>query len=26
VVFLASSMARAITSQCLDVNSGEFHH
>ncbi len=26
VVFLASSMARAITGQCLDVNSGEFHH
>ena len=26
VVFLASSMARAITGQCLDVNCGEFHH
>jgi NAD(P)-dependent dehydrogenase (short-subunit alcohol dehydrogenase family) len=26
VVFLASRMARAITSQCLDVNSGEYHH
>lgn len=26
VVFLASSMARAITGQCLDVNSGEYHH
>jgi NAD(P)-dependent dehydrogenase (short-subunit alcohol dehydrogenase family) len=26
VVFLASGMARAITGQCLDVNSGEFHH
>ncbi len=26
VVFLASPMARAITGQCLDVNSGEFHH
>jgi enoyl-[acyl-carrier-protein] reductase (NADH) len=25
-VFLASSMARAITGQCLDVNCGEFHH
>ncbi len=26
VVFLASSLARAITGQCLDVNAGEFHH
>ncbi len=26
VVFLASPMARAITGQCLDVNSGEYHH
>ena len=26
VVFLASSMAIAITGQCLDVNCGEFHH
>jgi NAD(P)-dependent dehydrogenase (short-subunit alcohol dehydrogenase family) len=26
VVFLASSMARAITGQCLDVNCGEYHH
>jgi NAD(P)-dependent dehydrogenase (short-subunit alcohol dehydrogenase family) len=26
VVFLASDLARAITGQCLDVNSGEFHH
>lgn len=26
VLFLASPMARAITGQCLDVNSGEFHH
>ena len=26
VVFLASSLARAITGQCLDVNSGEYHH
>jgi NAD(P)-dependent dehydrogenase (short-subunit alcohol dehydrogenase family) len=26
VVFLASAMARAITGQCLDVNSGEYHH
>jgi NAD(P)-dependent dehydrogenase (short-subunit alcohol dehydrogenase family) len=26
VVFLASRMARAITGQCLDVNSGEYHH
>ena len=25
VVFLASPMARAITGQCLDVNSGEYH-
>jgi len=25
-VVLASSMARAITGQCLDVNSGEYHH
>ena len=25
VVFLASSMARAITGQCLDVNCGEYH-
>jgi NAD(P)-dependent dehydrogenase (short-subunit alcohol dehydrogenase family) len=25
-VFLASSMARPIISQCLDVNSGEYHH
>jgi NAD(P)-dependent dehydrogenase (short-subunit alcohol dehydrogenase family) len=26
VVFLASSMARAITGQCVDVNCGEYHH
>lgn len=26
VLFLASPMARAITGQCLDVNSGEYHH
>jgi NAD(P)-dependent dehydrogenase (short-subunit alcohol dehydrogenase family) len=26
VIFLASGMARAITGQCLDVNSGEYHH
>ena len=26
VVFLSSSMARAITGQCLDVNCGEYHH
>jgi NAD(P)-dependent dehydrogenase (short-subunit alcohol dehydrogenase family) len=26
VVFLVSDLARAITGQCLDVNSGEFHH
>ena len=26
VVFLASPLARAITGQCLDVNSGEYHH
>ena len=26
VVFLASSMARAITGHCLDVNCGEYHH
>ncbi|SEM30562.1 NAD(P)-dependent dehydrogenase, short-chain alcohol dehydrogenase family [Rhodococcus maanshanensis] len=26
VIFLASSMASAITGQCLDVNCGEFHH
>jgi NAD(P)-dependent dehydrogenase (short-subunit alcohol dehydrogenase family) len=26
VVFLASPMARAITGQCLDVNSGDYHH
>jgi NAD(P)-dependent dehydrogenase (short-subunit alcohol dehydrogenase family) len=26
VVFLASPMARAITGQCLDVNSGEYHN
>ncbi|MQA60196.1 MAG: SDR family oxidoreductase [Actinophytocola sp.] len=26
VVFLASHLARAITGQCLDVNSGEYHH
>jgi NAD(P)-dependent dehydrogenase (short-subunit alcohol dehydrogenase family) len=26
VVFLASPMASAITGQCLDVNSGEYHH
>jgi NAD(P)-dependent dehydrogenase (short-subunit alcohol dehydrogenase family) len=26
VVFLLSSMARAITGQCLDVNCGEYHH
>jgi NAD(P)-dependent dehydrogenase (short-subunit alcohol dehydrogenase family) len=26
VVFLGSDLARAITGQCLDVNSGEFHH
>ncbi|MGW6378308.1 SDR family oxidoreductase [Rhodococcus sp. NPDC055112] len=25
-IFLASSMASAITGQCLDVNCGEFHH
>jgi len=26
VVFLCSSLARAITGQCLDVNCGEYHH
>ncbi|MEV4317041.1 SDR family oxidoreductase [Actinocrispum sp. NPDC049592] len=26
IVFLASSLARAITGQCLDVNGGEYHH
>jgi NAD(P)-dependent dehydrogenase (short-subunit alcohol dehydrogenase family) len=26
VVFLSSSLARAITGQCLDVNCGEYHH
>jgi len=26
VVFFASPMAAAITGQCLDVNSGEYHH
>ncbi|MCD2117700.1 MULTISPECIES: SDR family oxidoreductase [Rhodococcus] len=26
VIFLASSMASAITGQCLDVNCGEYHH
>ncbi|MBK1785464.1 SDR family oxidoreductase [Prauserella cavernicola] len=26
VVFLTSSLARAITGQCLDVNGGEYHH
>ncbi|MEV0709353.1 MULTISPECIES: SDR family oxidoreductase [Nocardia] len=26
VVFFASSMARAITGACLDVNCGEYHH
>lgn len=26
VVFLASSLARAVTGQCVDVNAGEFHH
>ncbi len=26
VVFLASAMARAVTGQCVDVNSGEYHH
>jgi len=26
VAFLGSDLARAITGQCLDVNSGEFHH
>jgi NAD(P)-dependent dehydrogenase (short-subunit alcohol dehydrogenase family) len=26
VVFLASSLARSITGQCIDVNCGEFHH
>ena len=26
VVFLASSLARAVTGQCLDVNCGEYHH
>jgi NAD(P)-dependent dehydrogenase (short-subunit alcohol dehydrogenase family) len=26
VVFLSSSMARAITGQCIDVNCGEYHH
>lgn len=25
-VFLLSSLARAITGQCLDVNGGEYHH
>ncbi|MFR9752333.1 SDR family oxidoreductase [Nocardia sp. 004] len=26
VVFFASTMARAITGACLDVNAGEYHH
>ncbi|MGV9738049.1 SDR family oxidoreductase [Nocardia farcinica] len=26
VVFFASSLARAITGACLDVNAGEYHH
>ncbi|MCE7001889.1 SDR family oxidoreductase [Kibdelosporangium philippinense] len=26
IVFLASSMASAVTGQCLDVNGGEYHH
>jgi NAD(P)-dependent dehydrogenase (short-subunit alcohol dehydrogenase family) len=26
VLFLASDLARAVTGQCLDVNSGEHHH
>lgn len=26
VLFLVSSLARAITGQCLDVNAGEYHH
>ncbi|ASO20919.1 NAD(P)-dependent dehydrogenase (short-subunit alcohol dehydrogenase family) [Actinoalloteichus hoggarensis] len=26
VVFLISSLARAVTGHCLDVNAGEFHH
>jgi NAD(P)-dependent dehydrogenase (short-subunit alcohol dehydrogenase family) len=26
IVFLASSLARAVTGQCVDVNAGEFHH
>jgi len=26
VLFLASDLARAVTGQCLDVNSGEYHH
>jgi enoyl-[acyl-carrier-protein] reductase (NADH) len=26
VVFLTSDLARAVTGQCLDVNSGEHHH
>jgi len=26
VIFLCSSLARAITGQCLDVNCGEYHH
>jgi NAD(P)-dependent dehydrogenase (short-subunit alcohol dehydrogenase family) len=26
IVFLASSLARAVTGQCLDVNGGEYHH
>ena len=26
VLFLASSLARAVTGQCLDVNGGEYHH
>ncbi|MBA0128203.1 SDR family oxidoreductase [Haloechinothrix sp. YIM 98757] len=26
VVFLASSLARVVTGQCLDVNGGEYHH
>ncbi|GAA2359688.1 SDR family oxidoreductase [Saccharopolyspora halophila] len=25
-VFLLSTLARAVTGQCLDVNAGEFHH
>ncbi len=26
VVFLSSSLARAVTGQCIDVNCGEYHH